>query len=248
MIPAVGTDAIETIWQEVECGSYAADLALFDRLATEAGGPVLDLGCGIGRVALRLASRGHEVTGLDAEPALLTALRADAAARNLTVEAVEADACDFSLDRRFALILAPMQLTQIVGGSGRRTAMLRCIAAHLAPGGVAALAVIEDDLAAGGAGEIVPDVRERDGWVYSSQPLSVRLEDDQIVIDRRRQAVSPDGHLHDQPNEVRLDRVTGDGIEAEARSAGLRPLRREEIPETEAHVASTVVVLGAEND
>ena len=53
----------ETIWHEVECGSYAADLALWSELAAEVAGPVLELGCGTGRVALHLAAEGREVTG-----------------------------------------------------------------------------------------------------------------------------------------------------------------------------------------
>ena len=49
------------IWHDVECGAYGADLALWEELATAAGGPVLDLGCGTGRVVLHLARRGHAV-------------------------------------------------------------------------------------------------------------------------------------------------------------------------------------------
>jgi len=52
------------IWHDVECGGYEGDLALWRELAA-AGGPILDLGCGTGRVALDLARRGHRVHGLD---------------------------------------------------------------------------------------------------------------------------------------------------------------------------------------
>ena len=47
----------EAIWLEVECGAYAADLALWSELAREAAGPVLELGCGTGRVAVHLGGR-----------------------------------------------------------------------------------------------------------------------------------------------------------------------------------------------
>ena len=53
----------EAIWHDVECASYDADLDLWRELAEAAGGPVLDLGCGTGPVALDLAERGHDVVG-----------------------------------------------------------------------------------------------------------------------------------------------------------------------------------------
>ena len=37
----------------------------------------------------------------------------------------------------------------------------------------------------------LPDILERDGWVFSSQPLTMYEQDGCVVIERRRQAVSP---------------------------------------------------------
>ncbi len=71
------------IWHEVECGGYAADLPVWDRLAATADGPLLELGSGTGRVALRLADGGHEVWAVDADASLLEALQARAAAQGL---------------------------------------------------------------------------------------------------------------------------------------------------------------------
>jgi len=47
------------IWQQVEFGSYGADLPLWTELAEAANGPVLELGAGAGRVGLHLAGEGH---------------------------------------------------------------------------------------------------------------------------------------------------------------------------------------------
>ena len=55
------------IWHDIECGAYTADLPLWEELA--AGGTVLDVGAGTGRVALRLARAGCAVTALDRDPA-----------------------------------------------------------------------------------------------------------------------------------------------------------------------------------
>ena len=83
-------DAI--VWHDVENGGYRSDLALWRELAQHAGGPVLDLGAGTGRVALDLAEAGHEVTALDADPAVLDELARRARERGLEVECVRADA------------------------------------------------------------------------------------------------------------------------------------------------------------
>lgn len=50
---------------------FTDDLALYDRLATAAGGEVLELGCGSGRVLVPLVQARHRVVGVDASPGML---------------------------------------------------------------------------------------------------------------------------------------------------------------------------------
>ena len=78
---SVGTPEEAVIWHDVENGAYEADLALWRELALGAGGPVLEVGCGTGRVAIDLARHGHHVLGVDIEPAFVSALRERAAER-----------------------------------------------------------------------------------------------------------------------------------------------------------------------
>jgi SAM-dependent methyltransferase len=228
------------VWHDVENGSYEADLALWRELAAAAGGPVLDLGAGTGRVAVDLAARGHDVVALDSDPGLLAAL----AARAESVTTVQADARSFALDIRFALVLAPMQLAQILGGHDGRVAMLRCVHAHLSPGGLfaAALSDPRDAVLGEAAAPPLPDILERDGWVFSSQPLSVREEDGRVVIERRREAVSPTGELLGEDARIELDLLTLDEFERELRELGLAAVERRTIPETLDHIGSTVVL------
>src|ERR687897_3429208 len=80
----------EVAWHEVECGTYSADLPLWEELAEEHGGPVLELGCGTGRVALHLARRGHEVLGIDSEGELVEPLNARAGAAGRPAGAIDA--------------------------------------------------------------------------------------------------------------------------------------------------------------
>jgi SAM-dependent methyltransferase len=232
----------EAIWHDVECGSYAADLELWEQLAEAAEGPILDLGCGTGRVALHLARRGHDVVALDVEPALVLALHDRAA--GLSLQPLLADARGFELDTDIALALAPMQLIQLLPSHADRLECLHCIGAHLLPGGRIALAIVEALPPAAGDDPPLPDVREIDDWVYSSLPLDAAVEGEEIAIRRLRQTVSPAGVLSEEENEVRLRRLSAARLEGEGAEAGMVVLTRQRIPATDIHVGSTVVVLG----
>ena len=72
---------LDVLWHDLECGDYAEDLPLWRALADEAGGSVLDIGAGTGRVTLDLAAGGVPVVALDADASLLEALAQRGAAR-----------------------------------------------------------------------------------------------------------------------------------------------------------------------
>ncbi|HET7120331.1 MAG TPA: class I SAM-dependent methyltransferase [Solirubrobacterales bacterium] len=234
--------ATVAIWHDVECGSYAADLPLWEELADRRGGPVLELGCGTGRVVLHLARRGHELVGLDAEAELLAALRERA--EGLPVTTHLADAREFELPGQVDLVLAPTHLLQLLEGPEERIACLRSVAAALRPGGLLAAAIIEEMPEPDGAPPPLPDVRELEGWVYSSLAVEAAIGPGEIVVRRLRHTVSPDGELSEEPNEIRIATFSAATLEAEAAMVGLAPVERREIPATDLHVGSLVVVLG----
>jgi SAM-dependent methyltransferase len=229
------------IWHDAECGAYTADLTLWEELAGAADGPILDLGCGTGRVALHLARRGHTVVGLDLDPELVETL--DARARGLPLQPVLGDARGFELDTDIALALAPMQLVQLLPDGAARRECLACVAAHLLPGGRVALAIVERLPRESEGPPPLPDVREVDGWVYSNLPLDAVDIGEEIVIRRLRQTVSPSGELDEEGNEIRIRTLSADELEQEAIGCGFVPLPRREVAATDLHVASTVVVL-----
>ena len=239
------SDAV--IWHDVECAAYDIDLPLWRELAEQAGGPVLDIGAGTGRVALDLARRGYEVTAIDSDPDLVTELANRARARGTRVVTATADARSFELGQEFALAIAPMQVAQLFGGAEGRAAALGCIRRHLRAGGLFAAALadpfegIPDD-------EVMPpmpDIREFGDWVYASRPVAVRIERPHAAIDRLRQSVSPTGEVSEWIATIEVDLVTVDEVAAEAVALGFaqRPTRR--VPETNEWVGSNVLVLEA---
>ena len=237
---------MSVIWHDLECGGYAEDIPLWRALADEQGDPVLDIGAGTGRIALDLARRGHSVTALDRDAAMLDEL--GARADGLEVETEVADAREFKLGRRFALCVVPMQTIQLLGGEEGRGDFLRCVRRHLLPGGLLAIAVSEMlELFEAEAGWSVPlpDVCERDGVVYSSQPTAVRADRDGFVLERVREAVTVDGQRSVEQDLIRLDRLTAAGLEGEARAVGLQLAGRRRVPPTPDYVGSTVVLLRA---
>lgn len=241
------TPATATLWHDLECGRYDADLPLWRRLAAQEGGPVLDLGAGTGRVALDLACAGFDVVALDFEQEFLCALRAraDAEPFGARITTIVGDARDFALPgRRFPLILAPMQTVQLLGPAGR-AGFLRSVAAHLAPGGLmaAALADALEGFDAEHTEPPLPDIVELDGWVHVSQPVAVRPGPDGITIERIRQSVSPDGRRSAEGDAIHLDALTADQLTAEGLAAGLHDGGRTRIEATEEHVGSEVVLL-----
>jgi SAM-dependent methyltransferase len=245
--------AADAIWHDVECGSYDADLKLWEELAERAGDPVLELGCGTGRVALHLARRGHRVYGLDRDPVLLAALAKRASdsqhsgvgqesAAPLGVEPVRAEAGAFELPEPVALALAPMQFLQLLP-SPQLLPCLRCVAAALQPGGLLAAAIVESLPRVDEPLTPLPDVREIDGWVYSSLPVAAATAEERIVLRRLRQTVSPDGELREEDDEIQLRTFSAEALEGEAGQAGFALAGRRVIAETDAHVGSTVVLL-----
>lgn len=232
------------IWHDVECGSYEADLGLWEELAERCGDPVLELGCGTGRVARRLARRGHRVIGLDRDRELVLELAERS--RGLPVEPLCADALDFELAEPVGLALAPMQFLQLMRHPDSRLRCLRRVAAALRPGGLLAAAIVERLPTSHLSGPPpLPDVREIDGWVYSSFPTaggSLR-GGRRLALRRRREVASPEGVVSSELDEIELLLVAAAELEAEAESVGLAPAGRRRIPPTEAHVGSAVVLL-----
>jgi SAM-dependent methyltransferase len=249
----VKTSQTEAIWHDIECGAYRADLPLWRKLAsaatrrTDSPCELLEIGCGTGRVSLALAGDRCRVTAVDIEPELVEVLQQRAAEKRVQVDGIVADARSLELDASFDVVLAPMQVAQLLGAADR-VRMLTAIKRHLRPEGVAAVALLDlDEEWDESSGPLPPpDKLERDGWAYASQPVAVhRLEDEEALgLDTIRRITSPDGEQTETFSRIQLEILSPPQLETEARKAGLVPRGRRSVPATKDHVASTVVTLG----
>jgi SAM-dependent methyltransferase len=107
-------------------------------LARRAGGPVLDVACGTGRILLPCLQAGVDIEGLDLFKPMLNTLRTKADALGLAPRLHRSDMSDFLLPRQFALVMIPFNafihnMTQLA-----QISCLQCCRKHLTPGGVLA--------------------------------------------------------------------------------------------------------------
>src|SRR3989442_12930190 len=120
------------------------DVEWFSGLARRTGGPILELGCGSGRIAVPIAQDGQHVVGLDRSTAMLE--RAERRARRANVEGrwVEGDMRAFSFDEAFALIFVGFTSFRMLGPEARFACLAR-VREHLAPRGRFACDVFQPD-------------------------------------------------------------------------------------------------------
>jgi SAM-dependent methyltransferase len=236
------------VWQDVEFGSYEADLALWTELAESAAGPVLELGAGAGRVALHLTAAGHEAIALERDSELAAELARAAEEQSLPLAVVStdlADPDDLALPSSPDLVIGPLHIIQMLEAEARGRLLAR-LAELAAPVATVALSVVDEStlLSSGAAAtQILPDMRELDGWVYSSEPLWVQVGDEALTVRRLRESVSPEGRMERQVHDEVLLRLSPDRLEEEAEGAGLRPAGRRQVSSGPNEADSTVVLL-----
>ncbi len=237
----------EGLWQLVESGRYTADLDTWSALAEQTGGPVLDLGCGIGRVSHHLNRLGVTTVGLDLNPDLIEDFdrtRPTGSPAGMVGDAAAlGDSALLADGGLFRLAVAPQQLVQILGGHEARMRLLRALPGLLEPDGLAAFAICEDlpevDIHYPG---VPPDLSEIGDWVHSSLPVAIDARPGSVTALRLRQSLGPDGTSTRENDRVSLDRLDRSTFEAELKAAGLRPCGCGLIEQTDRHMGSTLIL------
>ncbi|MGH9531609.1 MAG: class I SAM-dependent methyltransferase [Terriglobales bacterium] len=128
---------------------YTEDVPFYVELAAGSGGPVLEMGCGTGRVLLPTARAGVCIHGLDASADMLAVLRRSLASEPpevaQRVSLTQGDMRTTSVEGRFALVTAPFRVVQHLLEREDQRAWLRNVRCHLGPGGALCFDVFQPD-------------------------------------------------------------------------------------------------------
>jgi len=115
------------------------DVPFFVQAASRYGGPVLEVGCGTGRVLVPTARAGFDITGLDLSAPMLEVCRHRLSHGTPEVQArvrlTQGDMRRFDLGRQYSLVTMPFRPFQHLLSVEDQMACLECVRRHLAPGG-----------------------------------------------------------------------------------------------------------------
>lgn len=131
-------DFVAELYDHLPVTAGRKDVEFYLGQAKAQGGPILELGCGTGRVLLPLARAGYRITGVDLAEAMLARARAKLAQEPQEVQERvllrRGDMTDFDLGT-FALTIIPFRPFQHLLTAEAQLACLRCVHAHLGNGG-----------------------------------------------------------------------------------------------------------------
>ena len=113
-----------------------ARIAFWCRMAQQFGGPVLELACGTGLVAIPVAAMGLSVTGVDLAAPMLAHAQAKAEREEVDVRWIQADVRDLAVPRRFGFAILTGNAFQAFLSPADQAALLETVHRHLAPEGV----------------------------------------------------------------------------------------------------------------
>lgn len=178
---------------------------VFERSGVAVGSSVLEVACGTGQVALRLARLGWRVSGFDLRPSMVAFLRERAIAQGLHIEVFCGDMTEFSTDTVFSAAYNPMSSFRLLHSDEQAEAHLRAMAGALRPGGVY---VLDLDLLSD-ADEIA--ITTDESWDMTRGGVTVRAENDGVHVDdggeRRVLEWGPEAHLRGYTWSAFADRV-----------------------------------------
>lgn len=176
---------------------YDDDLDALLELAVECGDPILELGCGTGRVAIPLAQAGQRVVGVDISPGLLNVARSklERAVLGSLVSLTQGDLRTFDLaEKEFGLAICTSNTLMHFTTPAEQLAVLRNAHRHLRTGGALFIDLFNPDiprlLKVNGLMELADQWRDEDAdaqvikWSVRSIDLAEQLQETLFIYEQ----------------------------------------------------------------
>ena len=126
--------------------TYREDIPFWMEMAARQGDPILELGCGTGRILIPIAQEGYQVFGLDNDYSMLEVLKKNPLLNTTgRLDVIQADAAVFHLAIKFALVLMPCNTFSTFNEKGRRE-ILNQVSAHMASDGAFVASITNPEL------------------------------------------------------------------------------------------------------
>lgn len=204
---------------------YTEDIPFWLDLATQLGGPLLELGCGTGRVLVPLVQAGSHCIGIDRDLAMLQFLQVQIGKLKPTLRIFVADMTRFNLSLKFKLIILPCNTFSTLS-KNERLACLRCVYRHLEPGGLFAASVpnpvsladqpdhseseLEDEFLHPRTGN---PVQVSSSWQHTKDTFRLTWTYDQLFPDGKVERFTAQTIHHIQPVDEYLNEIRASGLE-----------------------------------
>lgn len=214
------------IYYHLHHQEYDEDLPFWLSLQKWTRGPVLELGCGTGRVLLPSARAGYRVVGVDHDPDMLAVIEeALDSSESFDVTLIEADFSELDLDEPFALILMPCNTYSTLNEEERQKT-IEVVTRHLLPGGVFAASLPNPALLASipqdGDSEEESDfthpengnpVQVSSTWRKQGNKVTVGWHYDQLKPDGQAERLTSEVHHWLTPSTVYEEELASQGFE-----------------------------------
>ena len=178
-------DAFAAVYDEF-AATMTEDVDFYVTLAEEAGGPVVELAVGTGRVAIPIVKRTRQrVIGIDVSTAMLEVARARAAGAGVDLELRVGDMRELALEEPTDLVICPFRAMLHLRDQNERVGVMRRVREALVPGGRFAWnAFVFDPAVAAEIGGVWLEehsVRNRSTYDYAERRIDLELENGATV-------------------------------------------------------------------